>query len=67
MQEVNGVVLLYRVRFQASCKGSHIVLGITADMSTRSMVPEPTNQTKVSLAIMAFYTYVYAVSQQLVM
>ena len=37
------IVLLYRVTFQAS-------LGITTDISMRNTIPEPTNQTKVSLA-----------------
>ena len=44
------IVLLYRVTFQASYKGSHFELGITTDMSMRNTIPEPTNQTKVSLA-----------------
>ena len=49
------IVLLYRVTFQASYKGSHFELGITTDMSMRNTIPEPTNQTKVSLAgVLAF-------------
>ena len=44
------IVLLYRVTFQASCKGSHFEIGKTTDMSMRNTISEPTNQTKVSLA-----------------
>ena len=43
------IVLLYRVTFQASYNGSHFELGITTYVSMRKMIPEPTNQTKVSL------------------
>ena len=41
------IVLLYRVTFQASCKGSHFEIGKTTDMSMRNTISEPTNQTKV--------------------
>ena len=44
------IVLLHRVTFQASYKGSHFEIGITTDMSMRNTISEPTNQTKVSLA-----------------
>ena len=44
------IVLLYRVTFKVSYNGSHFELGITTDMSMRKMIPEPANQTKVSLA-----------------
>ena len=44
------IVLLYRVTFQASYKGSHFEIGITTDKSMRNTISEPTNQTKVSLA-----------------
>ena len=45
------IVLLYRVTFQASHNGSHFELGITTYVSMRKMIPEPTNQTKVSLVL----------------
>ena len=45
------IVLLYRVTFQASYNGSHFELGITTHVSMRKMIPEPTNQTKVSLVV----------------
>ena len=42
------IVLLYRVRFQASCNGSHfeLELEITTYSSMRNMISKPTNQTK---------------------
>ena len=39
------IVLLYRVTFQASYKGSHFEIGITTDKSMRNTISEPTNQT----------------------